>query len=110
MRAATSIRISGNGLTSGFITLPVTSAIKNIYPRLKAEIEKLDKEHSTRGNYFFYLATAPDFFGSIVEQLAAAGLMEEKRRLLAPSHYRKAFRARSGIRQNAEPAIAESRQ
>jgi glucose-6-phosphate 1-dehydrogenase len=51
---------------------------KNIYSKLKAEIEKLDKEHSTRGNYFFYLATAPDFFGTIVEQLAAAGLMEEK--------------------------------
>src|SRR5439155_4070205 len=29
------------------------------------------------GNYFFYLATAPDFFGSIVEQLAAAGLLDE---------------------------------
>jgi glucose-6-phosphate 1-dehydrogenase len=51
---------------------------KNIYAKLKAELEKLDKAHSTHGNYFFYLATAPDFFGTIVEQLAAAGLMEEK--------------------------------
>jgi len=51
---------------------------KDIYSHLKTAIEKLDQEHSTRGNYFFYLATAPDFFGSIVEQLAAAGLMEEK--------------------------------
>lgn len=51
---------------------------KNIYSQLSTKLGQLDKEHSTRGNYFFYLATAPDFFGSIVEQLAAAGLMEEK--------------------------------
>jgi glucose-6-phosphate 1-dehydrogenase len=51
---------------------------KNIYSKLKSELETLDKNHSTHGNYFFYLATAPDFFGSIVEQLSAVGLMEEK--------------------------------
>jgi glucose-6-phosphate 1-dehydrogenase len=51
---------------------------KNIYSKLKSQLETLDKNHSTRGNYFFYLATAPDFFGPIVEQLAAVGLMEEK--------------------------------
>ena len=51
---------------------------KQIYSQLSAKLGELDKEHSTHGNYFFYLATAPDFFGSIVVQLAAAGLMEEK--------------------------------
>src|SRR5205823_1904797 len=50
---------------------------KNIYPELKSHLAKIDKEHSTHGNYFFYLATAPNFFGPIVEQLSAAGLMEE---------------------------------
>src|SRR2546426_437439 len=50
---------------------------KNIYPQLKSHLAKIDKEHSTHGNYFFYLATAPNFFGPIVEQLSAAGLMEE---------------------------------
>jgi len=50
---------------------------KNIYPQLKSHLEKIDKEHSTHGNYFFYLATAPNFFGPIVEQLSATGLMEE---------------------------------
>jgi glucose-6-phosphate 1-dehydrogenase len=53
---------------------------KNVYAQLKTTLEKLDKDHSTHGNYFFYLATAPAFFGPIVEQLAAAGLMEEKDR------------------------------
>jgi glucose-6-phosphate 1-dehydrogenase len=51
---------------------------KNVYAQLKTTLEKLDKDHSTHGNIFFYLATAPAFFGPIVEQLAAAGLMEEK--------------------------------
>jgi len=51
---------------------------KDLYPKLKSTLEKLNQDHSTHGNYFFYLATAPDFFGPIVEQLAAAGLMEEK--------------------------------
>jgi len=50
---------------------------KELYNKLKTTLAKLDKDHATRGNYFFYLATAPDFFGPIVEQLAAAGLMDE---------------------------------
>src|SRR6266513_5905639 len=41
---------------------------KNIYPQLKSHLAKIDKEHSTHGN---------NFFGPIVEQLSAAGLMEE---------------------------------
>jgi glucose-6-phosphate 1-dehydrogenase len=51
---------------------------QNIYSQLKTTLEKLDQEHSTHGNYFFYLATAPNYFGTIVEQLASAGLMDEK--------------------------------
>ncbi len=51
---------------------------KNVYSQLKTTLEKLDNDHSTHGNYFFYLATAPDFFGPIVEQLAATGLMQEE--------------------------------
>ncbi len=50
---------------------------KNLYPQLKAALDKLNKDHATHGNYFFYLATAPKYFGSIVEQLSAAGLMDE---------------------------------
>jgi glucose-6-phosphate 1-dehydrogenase len=51
---------------------------KNLYAQLKTTLDKLDKEHSTHQNYFFYLATGPDFFGQIVEQLAVVGLLEEK--------------------------------
>src|SRR5215470_10130439 len=50
---------------------------QDLYSQLKTTLEKVDKDHATHGNYFFYLATAPRFFGSIVEQLAAAGLMNQ---------------------------------
>jgi len=49
---------------------------KNVYSQLKEMLEKVNRDHSTHGNYFYYLATSPDYFGSIVEQLADVGLME----------------------------------
>jgi glucose-6-phosphate 1-dehydrogenase len=59
----------------------------NLYPQLKATLDKLNKDHATHGNYFFYLATAPKFFGSIVEQLARAQLMDENN----GQHWRRAI-------------------
>ena len=50
---------------------------KNLYLQLKDLLDKVDKDHSTHGNYLYYLATAPDFFGPIVEHLAEVGLMQE---------------------------------
>ena len=50
---------------------------KNVYAQLKDFLTKVDQDHTTHGNFFFYLATAPNFFGPIVEQLASVGLMEE---------------------------------
>jgi glucose-6-phosphate 1-dehydrogenase len=50
----------------------------NSYQKLKEAIEYADREHGTQGNYFYYLATAPDFFGEIGRQLCAAGLTKEE--------------------------------
>jgi glucose-6-phosphate 1-dehydrogenase len=50
---------------------------KALYGQLKDFLDKVDKDHSTHGNYFFYMATSPDYFGPVVEQLASVGLMEE---------------------------------
>jgi glucose-6-phosphate 1-dehydrogenase len=50
---------------------------KETYSRIKQQLEKIDKELSTQGNYFYYLAAAPDAFGPIVENLAEAGLMQQ---------------------------------
>jgi glucose-6-phosphate 1-dehydrogenase len=50
----------------------------NSYQKLKEAIEFADREHGTQVNYFYYLATAPDFFGEIVRRLSAAGLTKEE--------------------------------
>ncbi len=50
---------------------------QSIYPKLKERLAKVDEDHNTQGNHFFYLATAANFFGPIVEQLSATGLMTE---------------------------------
>jgi glucose-6-phosphate 1-dehydrogenase len=49
----------------------------NVFQQLKQMLEKVEKEHSTHGNHFYYLAVAPKFFGEIVRQLGAAGLSQE---------------------------------
>jgi glucose-6-phosphate 1-dehydrogenase len=49
-----------------------------LYPKIKERMEKIDQDHSTHQNAFFYMATAPSFFGPIVEKLAATGQMEQK--------------------------------
>jgi glucose-6-phosphate 1-dehydrogenase len=48
------------------------------YEHLKDVITKADEEHDSKGNYFFYLATAPNFFSDIVTRLSKVGLMREE--------------------------------
>jgi glucose-6-phosphate 1-dehydrogenase len=48
------------------------------YRNLQTLLAQVDKEHGTRGNYFYYLATPPDFFSSIIQQISAAGLASEE--------------------------------
>jgi glucose-6-phosphate 1-dehydrogenase len=49
----------------------------NLYSRLKDALTKIDQTHSTHQNFFYYLAVSPNFFGPIVQRLAAAGLMDQ---------------------------------
>jgi len=48
------------------------------YDKLKETLGRVDQDLSTHGNFFFYLATSPEFFGDIVERLATVGLMNEE--------------------------------
>ncbi len=48
------------------------------YKRLCDEIAAVEKNHSTQGNRFHYLAVAPKFFSLIVKQLGDAGLTQER--------------------------------
>jgi len=50
---------------------------KSLYPRLNDLLDQTDKAYSTRGNHLYYMATAADYFGPVVENLAAVGLMQE---------------------------------
>lgn len=46
------------------------------YADLKALLDKFDAERGTPANRLYYLATAPEYFQVVLEQLAAAGLNE----------------------------------
>jgi glucose-6-phosphate 1-dehydrogenase len=48
------------------------------YSRLSQTLADADKNHNTHGNYFFYLATSPVFFGDIADHLGASELACEK--------------------------------
>jgi glucose-6-phosphate 1-dehydrogenase len=50
---------------------------KGLYPRLKELLERVDRDHATHGNHLYYMATSADYFGPVVEELAAVGLMEQ---------------------------------
>ncbi|MBL8861707.1 MAG: glucose-6-phosphate dehydrogenase [Planctomycetes bacterium] len=47
------------------------------YALIAAELSRIDAQHATGGNHLYYLSTAPEYFAPIVEQLGAAGLVEE---------------------------------
>jgi len=50
-----------------------------LYAQLKQLLTEIEqKSVKVEGNYFFYLATSPTFFGDIVQQLGAADLAKEK--------------------------------
>jgi len=44
------------------------------YAGLKAELDRIDKEQNIGGNRIFYLATSPEFFAGIIENLGAQGM------------------------------------
>ena len=49
----------------------------NMYRKLKETLAQVEKEQSTRGNVLFYLATSPEFFPVVVQQLGAAELTKQ---------------------------------
>ncbi len=57
---------------SGEFTNPQT------YTKLKETLDRVNETHKTHGNFFFYLATSPDFFSEIVSQLGHGSLTQEE--------------------------------
>lgn len=48
------------------------------YQELEGKLVELNEKHNARGNYCFYLATAPRFFGSVTDHLGESGLSAEE--------------------------------
>ncbi len=44
------------------------------YAKLKAVLEGIDQKQGSKGNRLFYLATAPEYFAEIIEQLGQHGM------------------------------------
>jgi glucose-6-phosphate 1-dehydrogenase len=53
------------------------------YAGLKTELDRIDKERNIGGNRLFYLATAPEFFAGIIENLGAQGLAKPEKGVTA---------------------------
>jgi glucose-6-phosphate 1-dehydrogenase len=51
---------------------------RSTYSALQKRLAELDGQYRTGGNYLFYLATAPKYFGPIVQQLGQAQLSFEE--------------------------------
>ena len=49
-----------------------------VYDTLKQTLDQLDRERGTLGNRLFYLATPPDYYDDIIEQLGAHGLRDSE--------------------------------
>jgi glucose-6-phosphate 1-dehydrogenase len=49
------------------------------YRAIAERLEEAEREHGTRGNAIFYLATPPQAFAPVVRNLGAAGLLLEER-------------------------------
>jgi len=47
------------------------------YEELKSTLLRLNGQYGTRGNYLYYMATSPTFFGEIVQQLGEHGLVAQ---------------------------------
>jgi glucose-6-phosphate 1-dehydrogenase len=64
-------------LLSRVTYLPGNFRDTGTYQRLASALAEVDGERKTGGNFVFYLATPPAFFGEIVRQVSDAGLVSE---------------------------------
>jgi len=49
------------------------------YGHLQKMISELNAQYGTSGNYLYYMATSPSFFGEIVQNLGAKGLVAQEK-------------------------------
>ena len=64
-------------LVRGMYYVPGDFGDPTAFQKLKDALGEADREHGTRGNYLYYLATAPAFFSTCIQQVGDAGLIAE---------------------------------
>jgi glucose-6-phosphate 1-dehydrogenase len=80
------------------------------YAELKRALAKLDQQRNTGGNYCFYLATAPQYFASVIEKLGAAGLTDEEdhwRRVIIEKPFGSDFESARKLNQEIQQVLQE---
>ena len=101
--------ICRSGSSATCTTWPANSATAAPIQQLKELLQKVDNDHATHGNYFYYLAIAPDFFGPVVRATVRRRPDDRRKPSVAAGDRRKAIRPRPGFRASAEPATAQGR-
>ena len=82
------------------------------YRNLRKLLSRIDREHGTGGNYFHYLATGPEFFAPVVQQLEAAGLTRQTegrwRRIIVEKPYGHDLQSARSLNRELIQALDES--
>ncbi len=80
------------------------------YEKLKTQLAEVDKEHGTRGNYFYYLATSPELFSTVVRNLGKADLVKEDtgwRRVIIEKPFGRDYESARKLNQEVREVLAE---
>lgn len=84
----------------------------NVYTRLKELLGALDNERRTAGNYLYYMAVSPDFFGGIVAQLGQQGLIQQEgarwRRVIVEKPFGRDLESAKGLNAELRRTLDES--
>jgi glucose-6-phosphate 1-dehydrogenase len=82
------------------------------YQKLQAQLAEVDRDHGTKGNYLFYLATNPSFFAEIIKQLGASGLAREEkgqwRRVIIEKPFGRDLASAKALGAEIQDVLAES--
>ena len=97
---------SGTRLPDACTTSATHSTTPAAYSDLRGVLARLNRSTGGLGNRLFYLATAPEFFPLIAEQLGDAGLATEDDGTFSTDRDREAVRRGPGQRPHAQRARA----
>jgi glucose-6-phosphate 1-dehydrogenase len=81
------------------------------YKRLAEKLTSLPESGKINGNYLFYLATSPEYFGPAAQNLAAAGLASQqdgvRRRLIVEKPFGEDLKSAQELNKTLQAAFAE---